>query len=99
MKRKIFTVMSAAAMLAAAVFIATTGVDSARAQGKGGKGGGGKGVAPPKIEPTPIPPDPALDNAQIHLLKVQGNIYMVAGPGANSALSVGKNGALIVDTM
>ena len=39
-----------------------------------------------------------FDNAQEHLLPVQGNTYMLAGAGGNTTLQVGKDGVLVVDT-
>ena len=42
---------------------------------------------------------PNLANAEIHVLPVQGNIYMFSGPGGNVTVQVGKQGVLIVDTM
>ncbi len=38
--------------------------------------------------------DPAL-----HILPVQGNIYMLVGAGANIAMSVGPDGILLVDSV
>ncbi|MCU1338374.1 MAG: hypothetical protein JWO19_3955 [Bryobacterales bacterium] len=60
--------------------------DIARAQqkGKGGKQG--------------TPTEKPLTNAEVHILKVQGNIYMIVGPGGNTALQIGDQGALVVDT-
>ncbi len=37
-------------------------------------------------------------DGEIHVLPVQGNIYMLIGAGSNIALSVGIDGALFVDT-
>ncbi|HEY1758587.1 MAG TPA: MBL fold metallo-hydrolase [Bryobacteraceae bacterium] len=34
----------------------------------------------------------------IHILKVQGDVYMFVGPAGNSAVQVGPNGVLVVDT-
>jgi cyclase len=42
-------------------------------------------------------PSSRPDN-EIHILKVQGNVYMLVGPGGNSAVSVGENGVLVVDS-
>jgi len=36
--------------------------------------------------------------AQIEVLPVQGNIYLIAGAGANITLQLGDNGVLVVDT-
>lgn len=38
-------------------------------------------------------------SADIHVLPVQGNIYMLVGPGGNTTVQVGKDGILLVDTM
>ncbi len=35
---------------------------------------------------------------EIHILKVQGNVYMLVGPAGNTAVQVGPMGVLIVDT-
>jgi glyoxylase-like metal-dependent hydrolase (beta-lactamase superfamily II) len=43
------------------------------------------------------PGQKAID-AEIHVLPVQGNIYMVVGDGGNITLQVGKEGILLVDT-
>jgi cyclase len=43
------------------------------------------------------PPD--LESAEIHSLPVQGNVYMLVGPGGNVTVQVGKQGVLLVDTM
>jgi cyclase len=37
-------------------------------------------------------------DAGIHVLKVQGNVYMLVGAGPNITVQVGKNGILLVDT-
>ncbi len=37
-------------------------------------------------------------NAEVHVLPVQGNIYMIVGAGGNIALQKGKDGVLVVDT-
>ena len=34
----------------------------------------------------------------IHILKVQGNVYMFVGPAGNSAVQVGPNGVMVVDS-
>lgn len=38
------------------------------------------------------------DDYELELLHVQGNVYMVAGGGGNTALLVGEQGVLVVDT-
>src|SRR4051812_44083998 len=45
------------------------------------------------------PAQPNMDNVQINALHVQGNIWMLTGGGFNSAVSVGDDGILVVDTM
>ncbi|HEX4277341.1 MAG TPA: MBL fold metallo-hydrolase [Bryobacteraceae bacterium] len=40
----------------------------------------------------------AQQTAKIEVLPVQGNIYMLAGAGANITLQLGDNGVLVVDT-
>ncbi len=38
------------------------------------------------------------EDFDLELLHVQGNVYMVAGGGGNTALHVGEQGVLVVDT-
>src|ERR1700686_5914172 len=38
------------------------------------------------------------ENTELHILPVQGNIYMLVGAGGNITLSIGKDGILLVDT-
>ena len=40
----------------------------------------------------------AAGGGDIQVLKVQGNVYMLAGPGGNTTLQVGDVGVLVVDT-
>jgi len=42
--------------------------------------------------------DPNPQDGEIHTLKVQGNVYLLIGDGANIALQTGDQGALLVDT-
>jgi len=37
-------------------------------------------------------------NAEIHIMPVQGNVYMLVGDGANITVQVGDQGVLLVDT-
>jgi glyoxylase-like metal-dependent hydrolase (beta-lactamase superfamily II) len=37
-------------------------------------------------------------SGELHVLPVQGNVYMLHGPRGNSAIQVGKEGVLLVDT-
>ena len=39
---------------------------------------------------------PNLNNVDVHILPVQGNIYMLVGAGANITVQVGSDGVLIV---
>ena len=88
--------LSVVIMLVASAFLITlVPADVAHAQGKG-KGGGGKQAAP--APPAARPQNPALANAEVHTLKVQGNVYMIVGPGGNTAVQIGDSGALVVDT-
>lgn len=41
----------------------------------------------------------AQQNGDVHVLPVQGNIYMLVGPGGNMTVQAGKDGVLLVDTM
>jgi cyclase len=40
-----------------------------------------------------------FDNAQFHMLPVQGNVYMLLGAGGNITVQTGDDGVLLVDTM
>ena len=46
----------------------------------------------------PFPAKPDFDKLEIEQLHVQGNIWLLAGAGANVALQTGPDGALIVDS-
>jgi len=39
-----------------------------------------------------------LDNGKIELMHVQGNVYMIAGAGANISVQIGDKSVLLVDT-
>jgi cyclase len=54
----------------------------------------GRSSAPP----APTPPAHDYSKDEVHLLKVQGNIYMLVGAGGNITLQVGDEGVLLVDT-
>ncbi len=43
-------------------------------------------------------PDPTPIDGNIHVFHVAGNVYLLAGDGANIAVQVGRQGALVVDT-
>ena len=86
--------LSVSSLLAAsALFIALGPADIAHAQGRGK---GGKQAAPASAASAPA--NPALANAEVHALKVQGNVYMIVGPGGNTAVQIGDSGVLVVDT-
>ena len=38
------------------------------------------------------------DEAEVHVLPVQGNVYMLVSPLGNTALQLGDDGVLLVDT-
>src|SRR5262245_5094387 len=40
---------------------------------------------------------PNLNNVEVHILPVQGNIYMLVGAGGNITIQVGSDGVLVVD--
>lgn len=40
-----------------------------------------------------------FDNVELHLIPVQGNVYMLMGAGGNVTVQVGSDGVLLVDTM
>ncbi len=40
----------------------------------------------------------AQENAGVHAMKVQGNVWIITGAGANIAMQAGKEGVLLVDT-
>lgn len=47
---------------------------------------------------TPFPLNPDFSKMEVETLKVQGNVYMLAGAGGNIAVQVGNDGVLLVDT-
>jgi cyclase len=48
--------------------------------------------------PSPAPGAPDYAKAEVHILPVQGNIYMLVGAGGNITLQSGSDGVLLVDT-
>ena len=44
------------------------------------------------------PQTPDYSKAEVHILPVQGNIYMLVGAGGNITVQVGDDGVLLVDT-
>jgi glyoxylase-like metal-dependent hydrolase (beta-lactamase superfamily II) len=49
--------------------------------------------APPAPNPAPNPA-----NVEVHVLHVQGSVYMLVGAGGNITMQVGDDGVLLVDT-
>ncbi len=45
-----------------------------------------------------VAPDPTPHDGEIHVLPVQGNVYMLVGDGANIAVQIGDEGAMVVDS-
>ena len=41
---------------------------------------------------------PQAAGPQVHMLPVQGNVYMLVGEGSNVAVQIGRDGVLVVDT-
>src|SRR5207237_329991 len=56
-----------------------------------GLGGTGRMQQPPKVLPK-------ISNGKIHVEPVRGNVFMLAGSGANITLQAGPEGVLLVDT-
>ena len=46
----------------------------------------------------PLPANPDFSKLQVETLKVQGNIYLIAGAGGDIAVQTGDEGVLLVDT-
>jgi glyoxylase-like metal-dependent hydrolase (beta-lactamase superfamily II) len=46
----------------------------------------------------PFPAKPDFSRLQIETLPVQGNVYLLAGAGANVAVQIGPDGVLVVDS-
>jgi cyclase len=46
---------------------------------------------------TPFPQNPNFAALEIETLHVQGNVYLLAGAGANIAVQIGEDGVLLVD--
>jgi len=57
-----------------------------------------------EVAPSPGPPhaslaaDPNPHDGEIHVLPVQGSVYMLTGDGGNIAVQVGEQGAIVVNT-
>src|ERR1051325_1659159 len=46
----------------------------------------------------PLPQKPDFSKLEVQTLKVQGNVYLLAGAGSDIAVQVGEDGVLVVDT-
>jgi glyoxylase-like metal-dependent hydrolase (beta-lactamase superfamily II) len=56
------------------------------------------GAASARQGQTAAPQAPDYSKAEVHILPVQGNIYMLVGAGGNITAQVGDDGVLLVDT-
>jgi hypothetical protein len=52
-------------------------------------------VRTPRQVPPPVNPD--FSKMEVQTLKVQGNVYLIAGAGGNIAVQIGDDGVLMVD--
>jgi glyoxylase-like metal-dependent hydrolase (beta-lactamase superfamily II) len=101
MTNNLWKALPVVAMLAGSALLVTVPASTARAQGKGGGKGGGKAPAAGNaVAPAPAAAKGAAKGkaGEVHSLKVQGNVYMLVGPGGNTAIQVGDSGVLVVDT-
>ena len=55
-------------------------------------------AGPPAPAPATPTQTPNFDKVQMHILHVQGNVYLLVGAGGNTTLQVGDSGVLVVDT-
>src|SRR5205823_5547204 len=58
---------------------------------------GSRLVGAQQAAPRPTPAAAAKPEPELHVLPVQGNIYMIVGAGANITASIGRDGILLVD--
>jgi len=56
----------------------------------------GAGVPAPVSRPIQVPS--LMDDGEIHILPVQGDVYMLVGGGGNTTIQAGKEAVLVVDT-
>lgn len=88
--------------LGSMALLGLTAVSPASAQGRQG-GGGRQGGAAPVVNTAgkevsrPYRPTYA-STGKIEVIPVQGNVYMLAGAGANIAVQVGQDAVMVVDT-
>jgi glyoxylase-like metal-dependent hydrolase (beta-lactamase superfamily II) len=52
-----------------------------------------------KAQPNRAGQPQNFDNVELHLIPVQGNVYVLMGAGGNITVQVGGDGVLLVDTM
>jgi cyclase len=55
-------------------------------------------TAPAVWSASAAPASPTAPPAELHILPVQGNIYMLVGAGGNITIQTGSDGVLLVDT-
>jgi cyclase len=73
-------------------FLATTlSAQFLRAQGN-------TSAARPEPGAAQAPAQPNVTNAEVHVLRIQGNVYMLVGAGGNITVQAGNEGVLLVDT-
>jgi cyclase len=53
---------------------------------------------PNQSSAPPAPPARDYSKAEVHILPVQGNVYMLVGAGGNITVQIGDDGVLLVDT-
>jgi glyoxylase-like metal-dependent hydrolase (beta-lactamase superfamily II) len=90
MTNKIWKVLTMAALAAGSAFLGIRPVSPANAQQKGQPKGGAP-AAKANVSAK-------AKSGEVHSLKVQGNVYMLVGPGGNTAVQIGNSGVLVVDT-
>jgi len=91
MTNNLWKALPVVAMLAGSALLVTVPASTARAQGKGG----GKAAPAPAAAPAKGAAKGAT--GEVHSIKVQGNVYMLVGPGGNTAVQIGDSGVLVVD--
>src|SRR6516225_11867779 len=67
-------------------------------QGQGNTMEAAKPPASQKLSPSVLASIPKPSSDAVHVMPVQGNIYMLIGAGGNIAASIGKDGILLVDS-
>src|SRR5262249_2888467 len=53
-------------------------------------------IRTPRQVPPPVNPD--FSKMEVQTLKVQGNVYLLAGAGGNIAVQAGDEGVVVIDT-